>query len=223
MSGSITCVYRLLKQKYCMLGAEWRIERFWKDSNKILRPLREEIIKRLRKAWKSLETNEAEVGKQKFLTSVYGDFEDYRVRNKLYSRCLKRWFFWEELRNSTPQKFLQDLLKKITSPKGVHKNALSELSDLEGKELKKDEIESFCCDKDDADRNVEQTWNETILKEVENLVKEMTQTEQKSFLGSLWTRCRYKKRCFHTWYCFKIMNVYRYRVNDAEAATGGVL
>ena len=70
------------------------------------------------------------------------------------------------MRNSTPQKFLQDLLKKITSPKGVHKNALSveappdkgnELSDLQGKELKKDEIESFCCDKDDADRNVEQT------------------------------------------------------------------
>ena len=132
--------------------------------NKVPSPSRDEMMVMLQNAMKSVTIDKSQAFKSLFVTNNLDGSEDWKVSDKLFGLLGKEMQqFRDQLKNEACPKTLNDLMKKITPPKGIKRknHEGTELLDCEGEELELIEqtleLESIDENKDDPEAEIDLT------------------------------------------------------------------
>ena len=101
------------------------IEKLRSNKDKIPSPDRDELMAMATDAFKNISLDNVEAFKNLFFTNALDGSEDYKVSDKIWKLVGNEMkIFRDKLMTESSPKNLDDLLKKITPPKGVkRKNA----------------------------------------------------------------------------------------------------
>ena len=135
-----------LKSNYRKLETDLMLRKLKEDRSKIPTPSKDEIMTMLVTALQNVTIDSKTAFKELFVTNDLNGSEDHMVSDKLFSligREIQK--FRNELMLEDPPKNLQELIKKITPPKGVKRKNVqgSELFDCEGDEIEQSNFEAL--------------------------------------------------------------------------------
>ena len=96
------------------------IEKLRSDKDKIPSPDRDELMAMATDAFKNISLDNVNAFKSLFFTNALDGSEDYKVSDKIWKLVGNEMkIFRDKLMKTTSPKNLDELLKKITPPKGV--------------------------------------------------------------------------------------------------------
>ena len=154
-----THVHHLLKKEYRERESKLMLQQLTENRNKVPNPSRDDMMKMLNDSWQALILDPIQALKNNFVSNSFDGSEDYLVHDKLFSIVGEQMVaFREYLLDQPVPNSLQDLLKTLTPPKGVHlrkdedpPDEGRELLDCEGEELEGDPEESEEADHTDVE------------------------------------------------------------------------
>ena len=116
-----THYHQPLKANYRKLEQKLMIEKLRSDpEKKIPSPDRDELMAMATDAFKNISVDNVNAFKSLFITNALDGSEDYKVSDKIWKLVGNEMkIFRDKLMKTTSPKSLDELLKKITPPKGV--------------------------------------------------------------------------------------------------------
>ena len=115
-----THYHRPLKANYRKLEQKLMIEKLRSNRDKIPSPDRDELMAMATDAFKNISVDNVNAFKNLFFTNALDGSEDYKVSDKIWKLVGNEMkIFRDKLMTESSPKNLDDLLKKITPPKGV--------------------------------------------------------------------------------------------------------
>ena len=135
-----THIHAPLKAAYRQKESALMIEKLKKDPSKVPSPDRDEIMQMACDAFAEVKVDCNQAFKQLFITNSFDGNEDYLVSDKIYQlvgpKIVK---FREQLLREKSPKDINELMKRITPPKGIprrkHNIEGTEMFDCDGEEL----------------------------------------------------------------------------------------
>ena len=128
-----------LKSSYRDLETELMIEQLRSNPEKIPSPSRDQMMEMLYQSWSSLNVDRSAAFKSLWITNAFDGSEDYLVSRKLWDLVGSDMVnYRSSLMNKKFSGSLNDVMRSLIPPKGVHRSSNvegGELLDCDGEEL----------------------------------------------------------------------------------------